>query len=348
MTLETKIGQIYKHISSKSSEDVFLYDGQNNEDQNKTFVLASVRKDTIPTNYVFKTIVDTFCDEYPTALQSLSTEDRLSNLNYELNEIIKSEGSKWVNTFSCALIELNEKDISVATRGSISVYLIRDKRLIQLNSDVEHKNSDKIISSFLSGQIQNQDTLLVTLNNLLNYISTDQIIKILNHNQVEQAGKKIFKSIESMVPENESVVSLLINFQYPEDQSQKDKGINKIPKQTTRPKKSFIKKYKTKILIVLGIFIMLYAATSIINKVITQSEAYKITDQKRILQEIDSKLDDVKAALIYKNKEEAQKILKEVEDLLADSYNLNDNNSSNIKSWQRLQERWETLKTEIE
>ncbi len=213
MNLNTNIGQIYKFNPQKFEGDIFLYAGKHQDSNIQTLIIAEIKHaPRAKIKMIFKTLVETFCTEYPTPLQSLTAEERLAEVNYALARLLNKSSQNITQNISLVLVEINGDILSVATLGGGSVFMIRDKKMIPVKPTVAKSLHDKIIPNFITGQILKGDILIMALKSLFNHLSTDRIIGIVNKQSGQTAADTILSNIKSLTTEKEPVLGLVVNF----------------------------------------------------------------------------------------------------------------------------------------
>src|SRR5690606_6928490 len=128
-----------------------------------------------------------------------------------LYEILRQTGTAWLKNFSCVLVELDKNLCSATSAGNAFIYLTRNKKIIQLTTASGPIKPDSIFDDFTSGTIRAKDNLIITSRSLFNYISIDQLTKVLTKQTGQNAANTLLENVKSMVKIDEPIVGMIIS-----------------------------------------------------------------------------------------------------------------------------------------
>jgi len=205
------------YFNPKVKEDLifesFCYDPKNiYEKKLGSLYLVGLLKNALPQNYNFLERIASFAREAFYKKINLKPErafqKTLEEMNKFLEEITKDGDVSWLGNLSLSLLNINIKDFNLnfSKAGEIKVYLIRGKKLVDIDKKLKFKDIDslplKLFTNVITGKLIEDDLLLVTTKEVFDFFEKENIIQKLR--TLGYFSEKEFKKI---LDEKEEILS---------------------------------------------------------------------------------------------------------------------------------------------
>lgn len=133
----------------------------------------------------------------------------LKAVNQTLNDISESGETDWIGNFNGLIVLLGNNELHFSQTGNLPAYLLQNNRIRQITDDPHDPDPHpiKTFSNLASGQLNENDTLLIANQELYNEISLDALRRIMNTATPRSSCLAIAKELRT---ERNSKVSALI------------------------------------------------------------------------------------------------------------------------------------------
>jgi hypothetical protein len=360
-------GTYYRTMQTPTGRELFIIGS-----------LIGVHSDVVES--VFDQLTEKFFAEYPAPLQSTAMEERVAAVNLECGAILEQLLGDRI-AFDCVLVEINSNTLSVACVGNAVALLFHHKEISTLDAGEEKIDLKKLFPSFLTGEINEGDKIVITSKAIFNIVSTDQLAAIVFKYDPLQARRRIAAIVEATLPPDESFFALLL-------------GLKKAPNLPTTSRHGLIeslssylttlyKRLKTidltfpslydklktlkqkafqypendtpnfrrrrHFLGLIALSLLVLGTTAILVSHSAKTKHQTAVDAASLyeLEPIEEQLSQAQAAIIYKNKAQAQQALTEAEKALGKTYDNQGKNLEQTTRWQALHRKWQELEDEL-
>lgn len=146
-----------------------------------------------------KAIVTTFKKSYITS-QVLGEENFERSLA-AVNAAISRAGSKnkvgWYGKLNAVVACLWGNQLSISTAGNARVYLFRQNELTLLSEGLaeDKPKPTKIFSNYATGSLANRDRVILSTNQIFNYLSIDRIREFLNEDTIDDTCQETINAL---------------------------------------------------------------------------------------------------------------------------------------------------------
>ena len=323
-----KLKQIQQFNADKFEGDIFSYI-RNIPEQKLQVIAVAVFKsnDDEEIQSVFRGIEKILESDYKI---SPTLEARLAALNNILRTKIKRN---ILNNFACAIVEIKDSNIYLTSTGDAAVLIVRNQKMLNPVGS-EEASKENVFSSFTSGKLETGDKIIVTTKNLTSLISVDNLLKIINTHELDEAVSRINEITNGTNIYSQPVLSIFAG--------QKDV-------RRTGPSKSdigitaLIKKYKSQLTLFLALLLLVLTVTYIARATVTQTSVSENQALFTKFEQIDKSLTQGEAALIYKDKSRVDEILGQAQGLLNQTKGDSQKNPEAILKWSDLNLRFQKL-----
>lgn len=209
--LETQINQIFlTHPESKLATQI-LYEEMITAHCH-VFILAEIEK--LDAKKICDIILSTFRKNKKLPPETLF-ESSLAEINENLADLAHKGRKTWLNKFSACIALKNGDNLYLGSSGRAMALLKRKSELSEILS-VEKKDPRplKTFQNFTIGKVKDADSLIITLNNLFNYISLPLFARSMNESDVEGAVQRFTQILKDSAG-NESFACFILQFQKP-------------------------------------------------------------------------------------------------------------------------------------
>ncbi|MBI4050322.1 MAG: hypothetical protein HY398_02635 [Candidatus Doudnabacteria bacterium] len=144
-------------------------------------------------------LVQTLKKTYITAplLDGEAFERALAAVNAALARLARGSRAGWLARLHVALAALHKNELSVASAGQAQVFLLRGDELTVLNEGLSETriNPVKIFGNYASGRLTAGDRVMVSTNQLMNYLSIERIREFLAEDELGEACHEIIAAL---------------------------------------------------------------------------------------------------------------------------------------------------------
>jgi len=109
-----------------------------------------------------------------------SLNDSLQDANLYLEKLIKSDQVGWMGNLNFAVFALRNRDFYFAKTGLISIFLLRDGAIVDLEQDLNEASAQpqlQVFGNLVSGKLQDGDAILAATSTIGAFIKKQKIIK---------------------------------------------------------------------------------------------------------------------------------------------------------------------------
>ncbi len=157
-------------------------------------------------------IGSTLLRAYKRPAQGNAFENAISLVNEELGKLVENGQTDWINKLNCIIGVKNKNSFSIATCGKTVAFLLRDNILSDISNESPSSHPLKTFENYSEGKIYLGDILILSTNQLFNFLSIDRIKNILAGYDFLSASQTIIELLkENAGPE--TAFGIIINQQ---------------------------------------------------------------------------------------------------------------------------------------
>lgn len=205
MKLKTEVGQIYL-THPKDQNYTALYEEALTKGGETLELFAVLEIDDpgaaakrLEYERVTQAVVQTLKKTYIAAhiIDGESFEKALAAVNAALGRLARGGKMGWLQKLHIALGVLYKNELSIACVGHAQVFLLRGGELANLSEDLAplELNPVKIFASFTSGRLTGGDRVIISTNQLLNYLSIERLQEFLSDDSLSGACQEIIAAL---------------------------------------------------------------------------------------------------------------------------------------------------------
>jgi len=177
------------------------------------FTLVEMLSPWFPTAQVGQMVIANFVKYY---YQGGSTSDlvnfetALKKVNEDLAQITQNGETDWIGNLNALLAAIVDNNLHLSVTGRVEAYIFRDGKVNHLTDNLAgpvEPHPLKTFSNIISGELKNQDKIIIANKEFFDYLSLDAVRQIINLNQVSQAALQITKLLKK---EKVRTVNLII------------------------------------------------------------------------------------------------------------------------------------------
>jgi len=371
MDLKTKIGQIFlTHQKDKNFTSIY---GEALSKQGQTLELfavieigdgfAGMNKAARATyDKLAQILVVAFKKAYIQTAQidQNSFEKALATINSALSGFAQRNKASWFNKLNVAIAALYKNGLSISVTGNAQGYLKRGKEISTLSEGLAENppRPIKVFSNYASGRLANRDRVIISTNQLFNYLSLERLREFLAEDTLEETCQEIISALKDT--KTSGFATFIFDVLSPGQTAGSSPSVaegNYVSKGSVSTRKTAevimtvflaILKYLWQIVKIAGIFLFnlvrthlgrpgrkraLFAAIGLVTILLLGSIGYgyaKRTSVKKqaetvsAINQIEGKLNEAEATLIYNNESRVSELLAEVSELLPQVKNQSD------------------------
>ncbi len=200
---------IHDHLNARELSEVYISEQTNGGQLFVMLELPKVKIDQQPQiDEIIRTAANQF-GQYQGDNPEANLEQILQRLNQLLPEIIPPKINHWLNTLDLVIGIIHGNGVYLASLGSMQGLLIHHNQITPILEKTEKINLLKIFSDIVSGELDQEDALIVSTNALFDYISQEKIRQIIKR-YTPQAAVQEIKSLLETVPNFVNFNSLVI------------------------------------------------------------------------------------------------------------------------------------------
>ena len=384
--LKTEVGQIFlTHQKDKNFTSIYE---EALSKQGQTLELFAVIDigDTITTlNKAARSDYEKFAQNVVVALKKAyiqtvqidqnSFEKALATINSAVARFVQKNKAPWYNKLNAVVAALYKNQLSLSATGNAQGYLNRGKELTLLSEGLAENPPRliKIFSNYSSGRLVNRDRVIISTNQLFNYLSLERLREFLAEDTLEETCQGIISAVKDI--KTTGFATFIFDVLSPASQAAAAPRAavetvyvsrGRAPQKTAEIVMSVllvILKYIWRATKMAGIFAfniirrrsvgrgqkkLLFAVIGIVAALLLGSIIYGYTKKnsakKQVeaisaIAQIEEKLNEAEATLIYNNESLMSGLLAEIEKLLPQVKNQSDR--------QKLSDRWTALKNKV-
>jgi len=158
----------------------------------RIFALVEITNPWFPNSQIGQNIINTLSQEYYKQFDNDNVqnfENSLKKVNQNLMRITQEGETNWVGNLNAVLVIISENEIHLAKTGKAEVFLFREgkiKKITEPQASDSEPNPIKTFIDITSGELVENDKLLITSPALLDYLSQKELESIIfNHNPYE-------------------------------------------------------------------------------------------------------------------------------------------------------------------
>src|SRR3989338_3877883 len=210
MTLKTNVGQIYlTHPKDENFtsiyEEAFTKHGQPVE----LFVVVEISGNGSAIGDrrgEYEKLVQTFVSALKKTYVSAPVVDQdtferaLAAINTSISKIASRGKVNWYGKFHAAVAAFWQNQLALSTAGNAVVCLNRKKEIVSLSEDILGKpiRPVKIFSNFSTGKLIPGDRVVLSTNQMFNYLSLERMREFLNENTLEETCQEIISLLQDI------------------------------------------------------------------------------------------------------------------------------------------------------
>jgi len=199
-------------INSKQGlNNVFIYTGsphENQKNKGKLIIMMELPEETENPQDLSNLIIQKIHKLYYNSPLN-EQEAILENILEEVNEnipLITQVDNAWLKKINAVIAIIYRQEVFFSPLGNVSAWVTSENKLINifdyLKSDIDEPKIDKIFTNILSGNIEPQQLLMFATNTIFNYLSKDQVSKIIINNEPAGLSLKLKEKLYKIENEN--------------------------------------------------------------------------------------------------------------------------------------------------
>jgi hypothetical protein len=145
-------------------------------------------------------------------------ENAISQINEELGKLAAMGQTQWIDKLNCIIGVKETADLSIASCGKISAYLLRNGELTDISCSQTKSHPLKTFENFAVGKIRLGDLILLSTSQLFNYVSMDRLLGIFGHMDFLTATQTVIQLLKENA-EPQISFGTLLNLQVPEGET---------------------------------------------------------------------------------------------------------------------------------
>jgi len=145
-------------------------------------------------------------------------ENAISQINEELGKLAAMGQTQWIDKLNCIIGVKEGQDLSVASCGKISAYLLRGGELTDISCSQAKSHPLKTFENFAVGKIRLGDLILLSTAQLFNYVSMDRLLNIFGNTDFLTATQTVIQLLKENA-EPQISFGTLLNLQVPEGET---------------------------------------------------------------------------------------------------------------------------------
>lgn len=161
-------------------------------------------------------VINTFIRSYyrPTNTNNAANfELAVKETNQVLGKITRNGQTNWIGNLNSVLAVINQNNIYLTQSGNTETYLYRDQKSNPIiePSDKEELHPLKTFTNIVTGEVKNNDKILIASHELFDHITHERIKEIITSNNPYQAAEIIGQILKKEKTRNVNIIVLEIN-----------------------------------------------------------------------------------------------------------------------------------------
>jgi uncharacterized protein (UPF0333 family) len=314
------------------------------------YCLIEIKNPWYPANSVGFKIIQTVKEKY----SGNNFEDVLEETNEMLARLTEEGNTEWLGKLSAIIAKIDQNKLSLTSVGNAKCLLFRQQNMIEVTEGQPTETHPlKTFSQILSGELEENDKLIIGNQDFFEFISIDYLKQVLGKESLTQACSYIGRSLSKQKAKTASALILeltktpseiplfsvvyidedkrLINFwqkikpAFPKIAYFFKVLANSICKFFSSPlfinlfhkSKKIFKKHQKRFLLGLSILLILVLIFGVFDHIFKQQKTKESEMQRKVTIEAEGLNKQAQDALSKGNKEEAKKILEQALALFA-------------------------------
>jgi len=214
--LETQIHQIFLvHPETKTISQI-LYEEELNANSH-LFLLAEIKdiarkSETEDLKKISEIILDVFRTNQKLPAETLF-ESSLAQINQKLADYAHKGRKSWVGKFSSVLALKSNDSLCLANTGQVSAWLKRKQDVTEiLAAEKKSKHPLKTYQNFTLGKVKDSDSLILATANIFNYVSIPLFLKTLGQETLAEACLTISKILKESAGNDQAFAAFMLAF----------------------------------------------------------------------------------------------------------------------------------------
>ncbi len=203
-----------KNEKAKTFLDTCVFEPENIEEQNlgNLYITGEVTKISSNSEYLINLLVSTIRKEYYANTNRLpieSLEQSLSKINNTLADFAEQGNIEWIGNLHMVIAVLKNNTLYFSQTGLAQTFLIRDQDVINIGQDLisdPKPHPVKTFSNIASGQISENDKIILTTSEFKNIATETKIRKIFS----EEVDEYFKEKMESILGKNINVAIIYL------------------------------------------------------------------------------------------------------------------------------------------
>ncbi len=126
-------------------------------------------------------------------------ERALAAINATLSRLAGRSQLNWYGRFNAAVGAVFQNQLAISTTGNAVVYLVRKGEYTLLSEDLAEANRPlKIFSNYSGGRIAEGDRIILSTNQLFNYLSLDRLQEFLAEETLEETCQELITALQEI------------------------------------------------------------------------------------------------------------------------------------------------------
>lgn len=132
-------------------------------------------------------------------------ESAVAQVNEELAKLASLGQVHWIDKLNCIIGVKTGQVFNIATTGKVAAFLLRNGELTDLSCSAPKAHPLKTFENFAAGKLRLNDILILSTNQLFNYLSVDRLKRLVDQDNFLKAAGQI---VEILKANTEGGVSL--------------------------------------------------------------------------------------------------------------------------------------------
>ncbi len=145
-------------------------------------------------------------------------ENAVSQINEELGKLAAVGQTQWIDKLNCIIGVKEGQELSVASCGKVSAYLLRSGELTDISCSQSKSHPLKTFENFAVGKIRLGDLILLSTAQLFNYVSMDRLLNVFGNTDFLTATQTVIQLLKENA-EPQISFGTLLNLQVPEGET---------------------------------------------------------------------------------------------------------------------------------
>lgn len=253
-------------------------------------------------------------------------ESSLQGANIYLKDFAKKGHKEWIGNLDFGCLAFSGNKIHIGQTGNILFYLFRNQTLSNVTKKFSNRDKQsqltKTFSNIASGEVQENDKLIITTYDLLKIISVQKLKELIS----SPTGEKLYEHIKEKLKEKkiDSLACLILEAKTNKSVKEKNQEViieNKIKSTilnleeiiNSRLTMPLIKIQSVKYFLIFFLMTILILSPYFVQKIFYES---KIAKADNFIKRADDIIENSEISLTYQNQNDAHKFLQQANNLI--------------------------------